>query len=164
MDWYPWIRFLHVLGAFLFIAGHGVSIFMTLSLRRERDPARVVALLDLSSLSLGLMYTGLMTLFVFGILAGFMGSWWGQLWIWVALGLLIVIVVAMYPLGSNFYASVRRAYGVRAYADRNAPEPPVAASAEEQAALLASPQPMILLLVGSIGFVLILWLMMVKPF
>ena len=164
MDWYPWIRLLHVLGAFLFIAGHGVSVFMALSLRREREPARVAALLDMSSLSLGLMYSGLMTLLVFGILAGFMGSWWGQLWIWLALGILVVLVVAMYPLGSNFYASVRRAFGIRAYADRNAPEPPVAVSAQEQAALLGSPQPIILLIVGGVGFVLILWLMMLKPF
>jgi uncharacterized membrane protein len=164
MDWYPWIRLLHVLGAFVFIAGHGVSIFMAVSLRRERDPTRVAALLDLSGISLGAMYIGLMTLLVFGVVAGFMHSWWGDLWIWLALGILIVVTVAMYPLGSNFYATVRRAFGIRAYADRNAPEPPVPLSAEEQAALLASPQPIVLMLVGGIGFVLIVWLMVVKPF
>ena len=43
MDWYPWIVTLHVLGAFLFVFGHGASAFAAFRLRRERDPVRIGA-------------------------------------------------------------------------------------------------------------------------
>ena len=32
-----WIVFLHVLGAFMFAAGHGVSMFVAFQVRRETD-------------------------------------------------------------------------------------------------------------------------------
>ena len=37
MDWQPWLVFAHVLGAFTFVLAHGVSIFVALRLRSERD-------------------------------------------------------------------------------------------------------------------------------
>ena len=54
MDLYPWIVFLHVAGVFLFFMAHGTSMAVGFRLRQERDPARVRALLDLSSWSLGI--------------------------------------------------------------------------------------------------------------
>jgi len=47
-----WIVFLHVLGAFMFVAGHGVSMFVVFQVRREADRTRLAALLDLSGWSL----------------------------------------------------------------------------------------------------------------
>ena len=41
-----WIVFIHVLGAFVFAAGHGVSMFVAFQVRRETDRARMAALLD----------------------------------------------------------------------------------------------------------------------
>jgi hypothetical protein len=41
-----WIVFAHVLGAFMFAAGHGVSMFVVFQARRERDRGRLGALLD----------------------------------------------------------------------------------------------------------------------
>jgi hypothetical protein len=164
MEWYPWIVLIHVAGGFGFVLGHGASVMVAFRLRSERDPARVSALLDLSSGSLGMMYGALLVLLIAGIAAGFVGGYWGQAWIWVALGVFIVIVVAMYPLGSQHYAKVRRAFGLKTYqdkADAPAPEP---ASSAEQAALLASPQPWILAILGGGGLLIILWLMVVKPF
>jgi hypothetical protein len=164
MEWYPWIVLIHVAGGFGFVLGHGTSVMVAFRLRSERDPARVSALLDLSSGSLGMMYGALLVLLLAGIAAGFVGGYWGKAWIWVALGMFIVIVVAMYPLGSQHYAKVRRAFGLKTYqdkADAPAPEP---ASEAEQAALLASPQPWILAILGGGGLLIILWLMVVKPF
>src|SRR5260221_2321401 len=65
-----WILFLHVGGAFVFAAGHGVSIYMAFQVRRERDPARIAALLDLSAASLVAATVGLLLLLVAGIVAG----------------------------------------------------------------------------------------------
>ncbi len=164
MEWYPWIVLIHVAGGFGFVLGHGASVIVAFRLRSERDPARVSALLDLSSGSLGMMYGALLVLLIAGIAAGFVGGHWGQAWIWVALGVFIVIVVAMYPLGSQHYAKVRRAFGLKTYQDKADVPAPEPASAAEQAALLASPQPWILAILGGGGLLIILWLMVVKPF
>ena len=48
MDLYPWIVFLHVVGVLLFFIAHGTSMAVGFRLKRERDPARVRALLELT--------------------------------------------------------------------------------------------------------------------
>lgn len=164
MDWYPWIKLLHVVGAFGFVLAHGASAFAALRIRDEREPSRVAALLDLSGTALGLMYVSLVVLLGAGIAAGFIGGFWGRAWIWAAIGILVVVTVAMYPLGSQHYAKVRRAVGLKAYNDpKDAPPPDPMAPAELQA-LLASRRPDLLAAIGGIGLVVILWLMVVKPF
>src|SRR5205807_2745557 len=91
----------------------------------EREPERVRALLDLSSSSLTSAYIGLLLLLAAGIAAGFAGGWWGRLWIWSSLVLLVLIAVAMYPLGSQYYARVRHAVGLRTYQDKKDDSHPV---------------------------------------
>src|SRR6266511_2088162 len=51
MELYPWLVFLHIGGAFLFVLAHGVSALVAFRLRAERDPGRMTALLELSSTS-----------------------------------------------------------------------------------------------------------------
>ena len=41
MEWYPWVVFVHVAAAFLFVMGHGASMWTSDQIRRERDPARI---------------------------------------------------------------------------------------------------------------------------
>ena len=48
---YPWVVFVHVIGAFGFALSHGVSAAVALRLREEREVPRVRALLELSSSS-----------------------------------------------------------------------------------------------------------------
>jgi hypothetical protein len=164
MDWYPWIKLLHVVGGFGFVLAHGASVLAAFRIRSEREPSRVAALLDLSSTSLSMMYVSLMVLLAAGIAAGFVGGFWGKAWIWAALALLVLIVVAMYPLGSQHYAKVRRAVGIKAYSDPKDAPPPEPLAASELEPLLASDRPMLLAALGGIGLLVILWLMVVKPF
>lgn len=164
MDWYPWIVLLHVLGAFGFVLAHGASAFAAIQIRNEREPTRVAALLDMSSVSLGLMYLSLLILLIGGITAGFMGDWWGSLWIWLAVGVLVVVIGAMYPMGSLHYAKVRRAVGLKAYSDPKDAPPPEPLSGLELDALLSSNRPFLLAAIGGIGLAAIIWLMVVKPF
>lgn len=164
MDWYPWIKLLHVIGAFGFVLAHGASAFAAMRIRDEREPGRVAALLDLSGTSLGLMYASLLVLLAAGVTAGFVGAFWGRAWIWAAIGVLVIVVVAMYPLGSQHYAKVRRAVGLKAYNDPKDAPPPAPLAPDELATLLASPRPFQLAALGGIGLVVILWLMVVKPF
>jgi amino acid transporter len=164
LDLYPWLAFLHVAGAFAFVLGHGASAMAALRLRTERAPDRVRALLELSRGSLTVAYVGLTLLVAAGIAAGFGGGWWGRLWIWAALVLLVFITVAMYPLGSQYYAQVRRAVGLKSYQDKNDDPEPQPASPAELDALLTSNRPVALAAIGGGGLLVIIWLMVVKPF
>jgi hypothetical protein len=165
---YRWWVFVHILGAFGFLLAHGVSVAMALSLRRDRDPERIKALLDLSRVSIGLAYISLIVLLTGGIVSGFLGHWWRQGWIWTALALLIALIVAMGWLGTSFYDQVRIAVGTQPTLGsrrkawlRDQPPP---ASASELSALLASNRPIVMAWMGVIGLAVILWLMVLKPF
>jgi hypothetical protein len=46
---YQWMVFLHIAGVFAFLVAHGVSVGVAFRVRLERDPKRIMALLDLSS-------------------------------------------------------------------------------------------------------------------
>jgi hypothetical protein len=164
MEWYPWVVFVHVAGAFLFFMGHGASMWTSDQIRRERDPERIRALLELSSRSLGLVYGALLVLLVAGIVAGIMGNHFGRAWIWAAIVVLVAIAVLMYVLGSRYYGRVREAVGIRSYmTPKDAPDPtPV--SADELAALVDSRRPDVIGLIGIVGLLILLWLMMFKPF
>src|SRR3954469_1097957 len=159
-----WIIFLHVLGAFLFVAGHGVSMFVAFRVRAETDRLRMAALLDLSGAALAAAYVGLLLLLVGGIVAGVVLGSWGRSWIWVALVLFIVIAVVMTPLGIQYFNKVRLGLGQRTRNLRPTDPDPVPASDAALAAMLQSRNPELLLAIGGGGFVLILWLMMFKPF
>jgi hypothetical protein len=159
-----WILFLHVAGAFAFVAGHGVSIFVAFRLRHERDRARLAALLDLSTSSLITAGIGLLVLLVSGILAGIVLDSFGRLWIWISLILLVVIGGAMTPLGITHYGRIRAGLGQRIRGMKETDPAPVPVSDAELAALLESRRAETLLLVGGGGFLVILWLMMFRPF
>jgi hypothetical protein len=82
----------------------------------------------------------------------------------VSLVAFLVIGGLMTPLGGNYFRQIRTAIGQRASNAKPDEPDPVPASDAELAALLASPRPTQLLAIGAIGFFVILWLMMFKPF
>jgi uncharacterized membrane protein len=164
MTWYPWIVLLHVIGAFVFVGSHGVAIFMTVRLSRERDRSRIAALLDLSAASMAALYVGLVLLLVGGIWAGIVGDWFRFGWIWLALGILVAVTVVMYLVATPFFRTLRAAVGARA--ENGEPTAPQGTplSDTEVAALSARTPVNALAGVGFAGLLIILWLMVVKPF
>jgi uncharacterized membrane protein len=152
-----WWKFVHLVGVFGFLTAHGISAGVALRLRRERDPLRVLALGELSQASITWLYVSLLVLITGGVVAGFQIHAWGQGWIWVSLGLLVAVSMAMYPLGTNYYRKVRFVAKAMAEGSR-------AVTGEEFVTLLRSPRPFVLAGVGfgAIGF--ILYLMVLKPF
>jgi len=152
-----------VAGAFGFVLAHGVSAFAAFAIRREREPARVGALLDLSSGSLSGVYLSLLVLLAAGIAAAFMHGLWGRAWIWISLAILIGLLAAMYPLGSGHYAAVRRAVGQKAYGDPKDAPPPAPLPADELARLLASSRPFLLAALGGGALIVLLALMVLRP-
>jgi uncharacterized membrane protein len=160
---HEWIVYAHVLGAFVFIGAHGVSMLTSFRLRGTRDPARVAELLELSGRSIGPLYIGLLILLAAGVAAGFSGGFWGRGWIWTAIGLLVVILAVMYAVATPFYGRMRAAAGIAGYAEKaNDFKPPAIAEDLEQ--LTRSSRPFWLAGVGGIGLAAIIYLMIVKPF
>ena len=160
---HTWLVLAHVLGAFIFVAAHGASMFVSFRLRGARDEAAIAELLSVSSVSVGLMYVGLLILLAAGIAAGFSGGHWGRAWIWAAIAILVVIMTAMYAIASPFYGRMRAAAGLPGYAEKAASFSPPVTSAD-LAELRTSTRPFWLALVGGIGLAAIIYLMIVKPF
>ena len=163
MNWQPWLVFGHILGAFTFVLAHGVSMFVAFRVRRERDPAVVSALLDLSKLAVTIAALAIIFLLVTGIAAGFVGNYWGQRWIWASLAILILLWAYMSFRGTRHHDDVRHAVGSVGVYDKKGTEPPLADPAAA-AALLASSRAVELATVGGIGLIAILFLMVFKPF
>jgi hypothetical protein len=163
MNWQPWLVFAHILGAFTFVLAHGVSVFVTLRVRGEREPVRIAALLDLSRSSLYLAFAALVLLLLTGIAAGFVGGYWGRYWIWASIAILVLLFLYMGFRGTRYHDAVRHAVGSIGIYDHKVTEAPPADPAA-LAALLASPRAIELATVGGIGLVAILYLMAFKPF
>lgn len=164
MELYPWLVYLHIAGAFLFVLAHGVSAIVAFRLRAERDAARMTALLELSSTSVGVMYVGLLTLLIAGIVAAINRNWFAQGWPWAAIVVLVVVAVAMYALASRYYANVRQALGLPSMNDKKGEQPPPPRPVDEVIQMLDTRRPEQVAVVGFAGLLIILWLMILKPF
>jgi hypothetical protein len=164
---HSWLVLVHILGVFGFLIAHGASVAVAFRLRSEREPARIRALLDLSSSYLNALYLMFLVLLVGGILAGVSGGWWtsGKLWIWVALVVLVGIAIGMYVVALPFFNNVRHAVGLATYQDaQKGLPPPEPLPAGQLETLLSSPAPITTAAIGFGGIVIIAWLMVLKPF
>ncbi len=153
---YQWLVFAHVLGVFGFLTAHGASAAIAFKLRGEREIARVQVLLELSRGANGVANACLLIFLAAGIALGFMGGWWGRLWIWAALLLLVVLAVAMLGVGSGPLTRIRQAL--------ESGEGSSALTKKSLADLLSATHPWLLTVIGGGGLAIILWLMLFKPF
>jgi hypothetical protein len=160
---YTWIVFLHVATVLLFVLGHGVSAAVSLRTRTERDPVRIGALLDLSRWSLNVAGIGLLGIIVTGLAAGWAGDWFGRAWFWVSIVVLVVVGGLMTPLGRGYLDDVRLAVGVPTGNRKKDAEPRVV-DVDRLPAILADSRPITTSILGSVGLLVLLWLMYFKPF
>lgn len=151
-----WLVFVHVAGVLAFAMAHGVSAYVTLRLPRERDPARVAQLLELSASSVGYMWNAIGVLVLAGIAAGFTGRFWGQAWIWAAIVVLVAVLIAMYAMGTTWATRLRTISAAMV-------EGTEAVSRQQWDQILRSKRPHALAGIGFLGLLLLLWLMIFKP-
>ena len=148
MSYLGW-KFVHVAGAFAFVASHGTSAAVLFRLRAEREPPRIQALLDLSRSTRGLMYSSLVVLVGSGIVTGSRLQMWGSGWIWTSIGLLVFLFLAAVALALPYYRRVRRL---------------LEDGSDDVVSMLRSPLPIVIAIVETAGILAILWLMVFKPF
>jgi len=144
---YVWLRFLHIFGVATFLFAHGVSGGAAFALRGPVS-AHTRTLLRLSERSSFIANAGLILLLATGVWMTFAGSWSGRVWPWAAVVVLLAVAAFM-----GFIANPYR------YA-RGAAAGPDDALAEH----LRRTRPMLALWVGAIGLVVLLVLMIFKPF
>ena len=164
---YVWLKLIHVLGALALVLTHGASAAVTFKLRGERDRVRIGALIDLSNAYLNAFYLALAVVLFAGILTGIGAGYWtsGQLWIWASLVVFVAILIGMYALAMPYFRDVRHALGMATFQDvRQGVAPPPPADDRALAELLTSGRPMAIAAVGLIGIVLLVYLMVLKPF
>jgi hypothetical protein len=161
---YQWIVLLHIVGAFVFVLSHGVAVFVAYELPKQRDSGRIVALLDVSATSLNAAYLGLLLLLIGGIWAGIYNDLFKSTWIWAALVVFVLITVVMYVVATPYFKRLRIAVGQRATGyPKDAPDPTPLPEADILAIAAKSPVA-VLSAVGFGGLLIILWLMVLKPF
>jgi plastocyanin len=153
---HAWLVFVHVAGVLAFAMAHGVSAYVSLRLPRERDPARVSQLLELSASSVGFMWNSIGVLVLAGIAAGFTGGFWGQGWIWAAIVVLVAVMVAMYALGTTWASRLRTISAAMA-------EGTEAVSQQQFEEILRSRRPHVVAVIGFVGLLALAWLMTFKP-
>ncbi len=164
MEHYPWLVFLHVLSVVIFALGHGASAAVALRLRAETEPARLGALLDLSRWSLNVAGVGLLGILITGIAAGIIGSWLGAGWFWAALAIFLIVGGLMTPLARGYLDEVRQAVGVATGNRRKDAAPSAVLGPADLAVVLRSSRPVVTTVIGLVGVMVLLWLMMFKPF
>ena len=150
-----WV-FVHIVGLLGFLGSHGVSMVVLFQLRRERDPRRIGDLLALSGSSIRPFYVSLGVLLLGGVVAAFMGDWWGYAWIWAAIVLLVGSSIVMLVVARPYYRRV----GLVARAMASGSH---AVSTEQLDEVLLGPRPFTIAGIGFGAILLILYLMMFKP-
>jgi hypothetical protein len=163
---YPWVLYLHVSSVFLFFAVHGVSIGIVLKVRKERDPQRVGALLELSRSSVGVVHIATLLVLATGIALAFLGDLWGRLWVWTALVAFIGTWGTMGVFGTRYYDRARIAVGILPFYSQkkyqaNPGNPP---DIEGASSLVSSSRPIVLVILGVAGLAVMLWMMVFQPF
>lgn len=161
---YSLFVFLHVLGVMGFMLAHGGTTVMTFQIQKERDLDRMRTLLDMSGYSWPGFALSFLLLAVSGIIAGFMGRWWSQGWIWVSVAILLGMSIYMGWSSRAHYHKLRKVLGMPYFEGRGDQPAIEAASEEEILAVQAKLKPVPLAVLGFGGTLVILWLMMFKPF
>ena len=141
---YRWIVFVHIASVLGLLLVHPVTV--AFHLKEERNDIRIRELLEVSEAASILRWVFFGLTVATGVLLGFMGSFWGSLWIWAALVIFIAIAVVMNLYGGR---TIDRIADTRDDA--------------EMERLLTRFRPGILAVTGTGGLLLILYLMLFKP-
>jgi hypothetical protein len=103
------------------------------------------------------MYPFLLLVLLTGIAAGFAGSWWRFKWIWTAIAVLLLTVILMNVLGVQYNP-------LRGEARERRHRGPVAETPDVIRKVAAGTRPGPISAIGVVALLILVWLMVVKPF
>jgi len=142
---YRWIVFIHIASLLGLLLVHPVTV--AFHLKQERVDVRIRELLEVSEAASRLRWIFFGLVIGSGVLLGFLGSWWGNIWIWAALVIFVLIGVVMNRYGGRTIDEI---------ADTR--------DDSEMERLLTRFNPWILAITGTGGLLIVLYLMLFKPF
>jgi hypothetical protein len=145
---YVWLKFIHLAGLVAFLFGHGIADGASLAIRAKPAAEVSRALLQLSIWSYRIAYPGLFLLLATGVWMGFAGSWWARGWIWASIGVLVVVFGLMTFVSIPYHQ-----------ARDNAKEDDSALAQR-----LDRTRPLLAVWIGAVGVLVLLFLMVFKPF
>jgi len=141
---YRWILFIHIASVLGLLLVHPVTI--AFHLKEERVDVRIRELLEVSEAASALRWIFFGLVVVSGVVLGFLGSWWGSIWIWAALVIFGLIALVMNRYGGRTIDQI---------GDTK--------DDAEMERLFARFNPWILAATGTGGLLVVLYLMMFKP-
>jgi hypothetical protein len=145
---YIWLKFLHLAGLGVFLFGHGIAAGASLAQRARPAGDVSRALLKLSIWSYAIAYPGLFVLIGTGVWMGFAGSWWGRGWIWAAIAVFLLLFGLMAFISIPYH---------QARDKLNESDSVLTAQLDRTRPLLAAG-------IGTVGVLVLLFLMVFKPF
>lgn len=156
-----WLLFVHIASVLAFMLAHGIHVAVMWAWRGERDPERGLTFFNAVP-EITLTRLLVVTVVATGLLAGFVGSWWRQWWMWLSIAILLGIWAAMVRWGGGFYNLVQAAAERAVEERKSGSDSTVALDAYH--ATRRGWQPLAMMAVGLGGVGAILWLMIFKPF
>lgn len=158
------LALLHVLAAFAFVLLHGPSVAAMLQLRRERELAKVQALLTMSRSASQLSWIAWVALALTGALLAWTAHAWRAPWVWGSAVVLVATTLAMSPLAARAFNEARHAAGLPYFDGRRearpSPHDPVALA---RALDVIRARALPVTLVGVVGLAALVWLMVERP-
>jgi hypothetical protein len=97
---YEAIVLIHVVAILVFAGAHLVSGVAIFQARSEGDRGRLTAVLGRSRQALMVAFIALLVSLIAGVVLAFLGEWWGRLWIWASIGLIVVVGGLMTPMAA----------------------------------------------------------------
>jgi hypothetical protein len=158
---YRWWLYVHIASVIGFVLAHGFSAAMGLSIRQHKSSDSIRALTEVSRNSVGISYMFIVLIALTGIALGFQGDWWRFRWIWAAIVVLLLTIGAMSGL-ANRYNKIRSAAGLDPPGNRRAKS--ALATPEQLPGLVADANPWPITVIGIVALLVLLWLMILKPF
>ena len=141
---YQWIVFIHIASVLGLLIVHPITV--AFHLKEERDDLRIRELLEVTEAASTLRWVFFGLTILSGVLLGFLGSWWSNAWIWIALAIFVLIGLVMNLYGGRMIDRI---------ADTH--------DDAEMERLLRRFRPWILGVSGGGGLLVILYLMLFKP-
>jgi hypothetical protein len=137
---------------------------MAFRIRQETDFDRIRALLDLSAATMRWMAVSFLTMALTGITLPFLVHIWDRAYIWLSIALMLGVLIYMGVFNETHYKELRRMVGLPYMkGPREYPAEPPCTQEEVEAHIKSTN----LLPLAAAGFgvpIIVLWLMLFKPF